>query len=171
MDIRQRIAHRIRELRETYGQSQSQVADSLGITRQTLSRMEKGEVAIDSVALFRLATLFDRPVSHFYEAREATSVRLALRADHPQLLNNRLRNHLLDQLAAISDLEVAAGLDIHRGLPPTEPLEKAGERELTIVQEELLRRNEVAWAWGRWRLSMTRSPFSKAWTFASFPLN
>jgi len=135
MDIRQRIARRIRELREASGQSQTQVADSLSITRQTLSRMEKGEVPIDSEALFRLATLFDRPVSHFYEEREANGVRLALRADHPQLLTPQLRNRLLDRLAAISDLEAAAGLDLHHGLPPTEPLEKAGERELAIVQE------------------------------------
>ena len=135
MDIRQRIGQRIRQLREASAQSQSQVAEALGITRQTLARMEKGEVPIDSEALFRLASLFDRPVSHFYEEREAAGVRLALRADHPQLLTLRLRNRLLDRLAAISDLEIAAGLDMHHGLPPTEPLEKAGERELAIVQE------------------------------------
>ena len=135
MDIRQRIGRRIRQMREASGQSQIQVAEALGITRQTLSRMEKGEVSVDSEALFRLATRFDRPVSYFYDERDDQGVRLALRADHPQLLVPGLRNRLLDKLAAIVDLEAAAGLGMQHGLPPTEPLEKAGERELSIVQD------------------------------------
>lgn len=135
MDIRQRIGQRIRQMREAAGQPQTQVAEALGITRQTLSRMEKGEVPIDSEALFRLATRFDRPVSYFYDERDAEGVRLALRADQPQLLDASLRNRLLDRLAAIADLEAAAGLRQQYGLPPTEPLEKAGERELAIVQD------------------------------------
>jgi len=135
MDIRQRIGQRIRQMREALGQPQVQVAAALGITRQTLSRMEKGEVPIDSEALFRLAIRFDRPVSCFYDEWDAGGVRLALRADHPQLLESGLRNHLLDKLAAIVDLETAAGLGMQHGLPPTEPLVKAGERELAIVQD------------------------------------
>ncbi|HHJ19459.1 MAG TPA: helix-turn-helix domain-containing protein [Gammaproteobacteria bacterium] len=134
-DIRQRIGQRIRQLREASGLNQTQVAESLGVTRQTLARMERGEVPIDSEVLFRLASRFDRPVSHFYEERDGEGVRLALRADQPHLLTTGLQNRLLDRLAAIADLEVAAGLGIQHGLPPTEPLLKAGERELAIVQE------------------------------------
>ncbi len=135
MNIRQRIGQRIRQMREASGQPQAQVAGALGITRQTLSRMEKGEVSIDSEALFRLAARFDRPVSYFYDEWDAGGVRLALRADHPRLLESGLRNHLLDKLSAIVDLEAAAGLGMQHGLPPTEPLVKAGERELAIVQD------------------------------------
>jgi Zn-dependent peptidase ImmA (M78 family)/transcriptional regulator with XRE-family HTH domain len=135
MDIRQRIGQRIRQLREASGQSQTHVAEALGITRQTLARIERGEVPIDSEALLRLAIRFDRPVSYFYEERDAEGIRLALRADHPHLLTPNMQNRLLDRLAAIADLEAAAGLGIQHGLPPTEPLEKAGERELAIVQD------------------------------------
>jgi len=133
--IRERIGERIRRLREAAGLSQTALAEVLGITRQTLARMERGEVPIDSEALFRLATHLECPVSHFYEERDTGEIRLALRADHPELLDARLLNRLLERLAAIADLEVAAGLEIQHGLPPTEPMEGASERELAIVQE------------------------------------
>ena len=135
MAIRKHIGQRIRQLRKAACLSQTALAGVLGITRQTLARMERGEVPIDSEALFRLATYLECPVSHFYEERDAGEIRLALRADHPELLDARLRNRLLERLAAIADLEAAAGLEIQHGLPPTEPMERAGERELAIVQE------------------------------------
>lgn len=133
--IRQRIGQRIREMREAAGLTQAEVAAELGVTRQTLARMERGEAPVDSDMLLRLAIHLDRPVGYFYEDRDTTGVRLALRADHPQLLEPGLRNRMLDRLAAIADLEAAAGLGQQHGLPPTEPLEKAGERELAIVQD------------------------------------
>jgi len=133
--IRQRIGQRILEVREAAGLSQTDVAAELAVTRQTLARMERGKAPVDSDMLLHLAVRFDRPVGYFYEDRDTAGLRLALRADHPQLLEPGLRNRLLDRLTAIADLEAAAGLGQQHGLPPTEPLEKAGERELAIVQD------------------------------------
>jgi Zn-dependent peptidase ImmA (M78 family) len=51
-----------------------------------------------------------------------------------------LKQRLLDRLAAIADLEVAAGVSASRGLPPSEPLASAAaadlERVRAIAQEE-----------------------------------
>ncbi len=170
MDIRQRIGQRIRQMREALGQPQVQVAAALGITRQTLSRMEKGEVPIDSEALFRLAARFDRPVSYFYDEWDAGGVRLALRADHPQLLESGLRHHLLDKLSAIVDLEAVAGLGMQHGLPPTEPLVKAGGASWPLCR--MWRRRSVG-GWGWDQLLPFPIPWQcwKAWIFVLFPLS
>lgn len=134
MDIKALMGSRARVAREAAGMTQSAAAEQLGITRQTLARMEKGEVAADGVQLVEMAGLFDRPVTWFYDQRELDDTALAFRADQPAAVDPGLKQRLLDRLAAIADLEVAAGQDAGPGLPPTEPLTRAGARELEIVR-------------------------------------
>jgi len=134
MDIKVLMGRRARAAREAASLTQTQAAEQMGITRQTLARMEKGEVAADGVQLVAMAGLFDRPVAWFYDQRELDDTALAFRADNPASVDAGLKQRLLDRLAAIADLEVAAGQDAGPGLPPTEPITKAGKRELEIVR-------------------------------------
>ena len=142
MDIQNLMGARALSAREAAGLAQTAVAGRLGIARQTLASMEQGRVPFDGVQLVTMADLYGRPVTYFYDLRETEGLALAFRADNPRAVDLALKQRLLDRLAAIADLEIAAGLaaDRGRGLPPTEPLTKAGPRELqiarTVAQEE-----------------------------------
>jgi Zn-dependent peptidase ImmA (M78 family)/transcriptional regulator with XRE-family HTH domain len=142
MDIKNLMGARALSAREAAGLAQSAVAGRLGIARQTLASMEQGKVPFDGVQLVSMADLYGRPVTYFYDLRETEGLALAFRADDPRAVDLALKQRLLDRLAAIADLEIAAGreADRGRGLPPTEPLSKAGPRELqiarTVAQEE-----------------------------------
>ncbi len=136
MDIKTRMGTRARAAREAAGLIQSVAAEQLGMARQTLASMEQGKVPFDGVQLVAMANLYGRPVTHFYDLRDTEGAAIAFRADNPETVDLALKQRLLDQLAAVADLEIAAGLDTDRshGLPPTEPLSKAGPRELLIAQ-------------------------------------
>lgn len=134
MEIKTLMGARARAAREAAGLIQSVAAQQLGIARQTLASMEQGRVPFDGVQLVAMAELYSRPVTYFYDLRESDGAAIAFRANHPESVDPALKQHLLDRLAALADLEVAAGLDVSHGLPPTEPLSKAGQRELTIVR-------------------------------------
>jgi len=138
MDIKVLMGGRARAAREAAGLTQSAAAERLEIARQTLARMEKGEAAFDGVQLVTMANLYGRPVTYFYDLREVGGTRIALRADKPLDLDPALQQRLLDRLGAIADLEVAAGSKVGHGLPPTEPLTEAGQRELEIVRSVAL---------------------------------
>lgn len=134
MDIKTLMGTRARAAREAAGLIQSTAARQLGIARQTLASMEQGRVPFDGVQLIAMANLYSRPVTYFYDLRESDGAAIAFRADNPDSVDAALKQRLLDRLAAIADLEVAAGLDLSHGLPPTEPLSKAGQRELNTVR-------------------------------------
>lgn len=134
MDIKTLMGARARAAREAAGLIQSAAAEQLGIARQTLASMEQGRVPFDGVQLVAMADLYSRPVTYFYDLRESDGAAIAFRADNPESVDAALKQRLLDRLAAIADLEVAAGLDVSHGLPPTEPLSKAGQMELNIVR-------------------------------------
>lgn len=134
MDIKTLMGARARAAREAVGLVQTAAADRLGIARQTLAGMEQGKVPFDGVQLVAMANLYGRPVTYFYDLRESEGASIAFRADDPQAVAPALKQRLLDRLAAIADLETAAGLDSGFGLPPTEPLCKAGPRELDIAR-------------------------------------
>ncbi len=134
MDIKTLMGARARAARETVGLLQAAAAQRLGIARQTLAGMEQGKVPFDGVQLVAMANLYGRPVTYFYDLRESEGASIAFRADDPQAVAPALKQRLLDRLAAIADLETAAGLGSGCGLPPTEPLCKAGLRELDIAR-------------------------------------
>lgn len=134
MDIKALMGARARAARDASGLTQAAAAERLAVTRQTLARMERGEIPFDGVQLVTLASLYGRPVTYFYDLRDSGDASIAYRADNPQAVDPGLKQRLLDRLAAIADLEVAAGLDASHGLPPTEPLSKGGPRELNIAR-------------------------------------
>ena len=64
---RQGIAERLREVRQSLGFSQAQVASALGMHRPTVSEIEAGRRAVTSEELFRFASLYATSVSTLLE--------------------------------------------------------------------------------------------------------
>ena len=56
----------LEELRNKYGYTQIEVANKLGITRQTYTKMEKGETSISVDQLETLANYYGVPIEEFY---------------------------------------------------------------------------------------------------------
>ncbi|WP_170787478.1 helix-turn-helix domain-containing protein [Ruegeria lacuscaerulensis] len=62
-NLSNRLANRLNELRRTRGWSLDQLADHSGISRATLSRMEKGDVSPTAETLGRLCAAYSLPMS------------------------------------------------------------------------------------------------------------
>ncbi|MEX0329169.1 MAG: helix-turn-helix domain-containing protein [Ruegeria sp.] len=69
-----RLAQRLYELRSSHGWSLDQLAEFSGISRATLSRMEKGEVSPTADTLGRLCAVFGLPMSRLLMMVEDTFV-------------------------------------------------------------------------------------------------
>lgn len=80
----ERVGPRITALRETLGLSKSQFADTVGVDRSTLSKVEKGSTGLDIAHGERIAILFGFGLDYIYRG-DLSDVPLALR---PQLLVN-----------------------------------------------------------------------------------
>lgn len=59
----ERLAARLAGLRAEHGLTLGQLADRSGISRSTLSRLERAEISPTAALLGRLCTVYDRPVS------------------------------------------------------------------------------------------------------------
>ena len=61
------IENRIRELRsETGSMTQQQLADRIGVTRQTVNAIEGGKYSPSLEVAFRIAAVFDRPLEEVF---------------------------------------------------------------------------------------------------------
>ena len=60
------IAYRIRNARKLNGFSQQKVADALGVSKQMISKYEKGLSIPNSSKLIKLANLFGQKVDYFF---------------------------------------------------------------------------------------------------------
>lgn len=78
----ERVGRRITALRETLGLSKSQFADTIGLDRSTLSKVERGVTGLDIAHGERVANLFGFGLDYIYRG-DLSDVPLALR---PQLL-------------------------------------------------------------------------------------
>lgn len=68
-----RIRNNIRELRFFHHEmTQQQLAEKVGVTRQTIIAMEKGQYSPSLELAFRIARVFDRPLEEvfFYDSEE-----------------------------------------------------------------------------------------------------
>ncbi len=57
------LRENLKNLRKQKGYSQEELADRLGVVRQTISKWEKGQSVPDSEMLMKLADIFEVPVS------------------------------------------------------------------------------------------------------------
>ena len=62
-----KLATKLQQARKSVGLSQNQVADHLGISRNKVINIEKGEVALDVLLLEKLAHLYGYTLTHFLE--------------------------------------------------------------------------------------------------------
>lgn len=85
--------NRIRELRLAAGWSQQRLADRLGVTKMTISDLERGAMQLTQHYMRRLA-----------EALDCTAADLLPAADHPYYLTSEERA-LIDQMRAAEEKE------------------------------------------------------------------
>ncbi|MCG3101493.1 XRE family transcriptional regulator [Enterobacter cloacae] len=135
MDIKIQISQRLIKAREDAGLSQTDVADNLGIVRQTYARFEQGESSPDITQIITLSHVFDKPLGYFYDCDENT-FRFAMRADSPDLLDSKLRNNLIEKLKNLHSIEEAAGLSQAEEMPGSMPLFTANEADLLRVEDK-----------------------------------
>lgn len=79
-----KLGGRLREIRKSRRISQKAAADAIGVSRTAITKMETGDRSVSTLELSRLANLYRRPVSGFFEeddlAGEDVLVRLYLAA-------------------------------------------------------------------------------------------
>jgi len=63
----QRVKNRIRVLRAERDWSQAEVADRLGIARQTVNALEAGKYAPSLPLAFKISKLFEQPVEQIFD--------------------------------------------------------------------------------------------------------
>jgi transcriptional regulator with XRE-family HTH domain len=66
-DFQLKIAHRLREARESLGFSQEKVAEKLHKTQSYVSRCETGNRRLDIVELEEFSRLYNKPLSFFID--------------------------------------------------------------------------------------------------------
>jgi Zn-dependent peptidase ImmA (M78 family)/transcriptional regulator with XRE-family HTH domain len=109
MDMVRMIGTKIDELRKQSGLSQENLAAILGVTRPTMVRYLKGEQAIDSAKLLKLAHYFHCPVQYFFED-QTDSLSFMFRADQPSesmddVLLKKVNRRLLDYVELLKEAD------------------------------------------------------------------
>ena len=61
------MTNRMRELRTSKGWSQGQLAQELGVSRQTVNAIETGKYDPSLPLAFKIARLFKRPIEDIFE--------------------------------------------------------------------------------------------------------
>jgi len=69
-DTNNQIAAKLRELRETLGLSQGEVAEKLHKTQSYVSRCETGNRRLDIFELEAFAKLYGKPISYFLSSNQ-----------------------------------------------------------------------------------------------------
>lgn len=63
-----RVSNRIRQLRFEHGEmTQQQLADAIGLTRQTVIAIEQGKYSPTLEAAFRIAAVFEVPLEQVFQ--------------------------------------------------------------------------------------------------------
>jgi transcriptional regulator with XRE-family HTH domain len=82
-DLSQRLARRIRLERDGRGWSLAELAERSGVSKATISKIERAEVSPTSVVLVRLATAFDLTLAGLMLRAEGQGERLSRAAQQP----------------------------------------------------------------------------------------
>jgi Zn-dependent peptidase ImmA (M78 family)/DNA-binding XRE family transcriptional regulator len=110
----------IESLREQRNLSQSDLASTVGVTRQTIAVWEKGERLPSIGQLSSIAHALNVPLEVFFESNNLEPT-LLFRADKAEVLTPALRALVLRQ--AVNYAEIEAELSEISVTPPTMPLE------------------------------------------------
>src|SRR3954452_13693100 len=82
-DLNNRLAHRLRLERDSRGWSLADLAERSGVSRATISKIERAEVSPTAVVLVRLASAFDLTLAGLMLRAEGQGGRLSRTADQP----------------------------------------------------------------------------------------
>ena len=84
-EIERRIAHRLARLRAERGWSLEALAERTGISRATLSRLERSELSPTAAMLGKLCTVYGWTLSRLMAEAETRSPNLVSAAEQPEL--------------------------------------------------------------------------------------
>lgn len=84
LDLNQRIAARVRDLRAALGLSLDALATRTGVSRSMISLIERGESSATAVVLEKLAAGLGAPLASLFEAPADAAGPVARRAEQPQ---------------------------------------------------------------------------------------
>jgi transcriptional regulator with XRE-family HTH domain len=82
-DLSNRLAHRLRLERDSRGWSLADLAKRAGVSKATISKIERAEVSPTAVVLVRLASAFDLTLAGLLLRAEGQGERLSRAADQP----------------------------------------------------------------------------------------
>src|ERR1044071_4221064 len=82
-DVSTRLAQRIRLERDSRGWSLADLAERSGVSKATISKIERAEVSPTAVVLVRLASAFDLTLAGLLLRAEGEGRRLSRAADQP----------------------------------------------------------------------------------------
>jgi transcriptional regulator with XRE-family HTH domain len=82
-DLSSRLAHRLRLERDTRGWSLADLAERSGVSRATISKIERAEVSPTAVVLVRLASAFDLTLAGLMLRAEGQRDRLSRAGEQP----------------------------------------------------------------------------------------
>ncbi len=126
-----RLAARLAALRAEHGWSLDALAERSGISRTTLSRMERGETSPTASLLGRLCTAYNRTMSRLIAETEAEAPDLLRAADQPLWVDPetgfRRRNvspPAAGMDAELIEAELPVGATIAYAAPPVHGLEQ-----------------------------------------------
>jgi transcriptional regulator with XRE-family HTH domain len=129
MDIR--LASRLAALRHEHGWSLENLAERSGISRATLSRLERGETSPTASLLGRLCTAYGRTMSRLLAEVESEPLQLLRQADQPVWIDpeTAFRRRSISPPAAGYNTELVmgelpAGTVIAYEAPPIDGLEQ-----------------------------------------------
>ena len=61
---------KVRELRAAAGMTQQQLADAIGVSRQTVNAIEAGRFVPSTVLALKIARIFGKPVEQVFQLEE-----------------------------------------------------------------------------------------------------
>lgn len=83
VDVNQRVARRVRELRVRRGLSLEALAARCGVSRSMISRIERGESSATAVVLDKLAAGLDVTLASLFEAPQPSAAPVARQDEQP----------------------------------------------------------------------------------------
>ena len=130
IDVDDRIGARLKSLRRDEGWSLDELAERSGVSRATLSRLEKGEVSATAAVLWRLCETYGLTLSRLMAMAEPDFTPLVPRRAQPLwqdpesgLLRRSVSPPSARLAAEVLECELPAGCRIDYGAPPRPGLE------------------------------------------------
>lgn len=91
------MGFRLKKIRQVKRISQNQLADALGMVKQTIQKYESGEVKMPPEIIYRCAKVFQVPIGYFYgegTAKKYSKASLLIAAEAMLLPNDEMRQRV-----------------------------------------------------------------------------